>query len=195
MSAIRLNLLPHREQRRVRLRRQFWVFAAGALAIALLVAVTVHGVLETMFDAQAARNEFLKQEIARVDKQIEAVRRLREDIDALIARKKIIEALQTDRGQSVAILDELARRVPDGVYLRSIRQEGRRVSLTGIAQTNARVSSLMRNLEDSRIFETPVLIEVRTAERGARRLAEFTMTTSVRAVPGSTVAAAASVKG
>jgi type IV pilus assembly protein PilN len=195
MTAIRLNLLPHREQRRARLRRQFWVFVAGALAVALLVAVTVHGVLETMVDAQAARNEFLKQEIARVDKQIEAVRRLREDIDALIARKKIIETLQTDRGQSVAMLDELARQVPDGVYLRSIRQEGRKLNVTGVAQTNARVSSLMRNLEDSAVFESPVLVEVRTIQRGARRLADFTMTATLRAVPSSSAPAAAPAKG
>ena len=195
MSTVRLNLLPHREQRRVRLRRQFWVFVAGSLALALLVAVTVHGVLDTMIDKQAARNAFLKAEVARVDKQIEAVKRMREDIDALIARKKIIEALQTDRGQSVALLDELVRRMPEGVYLRSVRQEGRRVSLVGVAQTNARISSLMRNLEDSGIFENPVLVEAKTIERADRRLAEFSMITSLRVERSTVTPPAAAAKG
>jgi type IV pilus assembly protein PilN len=191
MSALRLNLLPHREQRRARLRRQFWVFIAGAMAAGGAAGVLVHGVLLTRIEGQVARNQFLKGEISRVDKQIEAVKRLREDIEALLARKKIIESLQADRGQTVVLLDELARQVPDGIYLRSVREESRRVTLVGLAQSNARVSTLMRNLEGTSVFENAVLQEVSTTTVGNRRLAEFSLVVTMRRGAGAAQAAPA----
>lgn len=188
MTALRLNLLPHREQRRARLRRQFWFLLAAAAAAGGAVAILVHGVLHTRFEAQVSRNNFLKGEIARVDKQIEAVKRLREDIEALLARKKIIESLQADRGQSVVLLDELVRQIPDGIVLRSFREEGRRLTLVGLAQSNARVSTLMRNLDATSVFENAVLVELKSVNEGNRRLAEFNLIVTLR--PGGASAPA-----
>ena len=130
-----------------------------------------------------------------MDKEIEAVRRLREDIQALLGRKKIIESLQTDRGQSVLLLDQLAAQTPDGLYLRSLKQDGAKITLGGYAQTNARVSTFMRNLETAGVFEQPVLVEVKAVTVNNRRLADFSLTTSLKPVrnevPGGAPAPAA----
>ncbi len=178
----RINLLPYREQRRTRQRRQFAALMAGAVVVGVAIWVAGHALLSGYIENQTARNEYLKREIAKVDKEIEAVRRLREDIQALLGRKKIIESLQTDRGQSVLLLDQLAAQTPDGLYLRSLKQDGAKITLGGYAQTNARVSTFMRNLENAGVFEQPVLVEVKAVTVNNRRLADFSLTTSLKPV-------------
>ena len=143
---IRVNLLPHREERRKGQRRQFGLLAIVFLALGGAVWLAVHGVIASYVSAQNDRNEFLKKENAKLDKQIEEIRKLRDDIQALLARKQIIEALQSDRARAVELLDQLVRQTPDGVYLKTIKQDGVKVNVTGYAQSNARVSTLMRNL-------------------------------------------------
>ena len=191
----RINLLPYREQRRTRQRRQFAALMAGAVVVGVAIWVAGHALLSGYVENQTARNEYLKREIAKVDKEIEAVRRLREDIQALLGRKKIIESLQTDRGQSVLLLDQLAAQTPDGLYLRSLKQDGAKITLGGYAQTNARVSTFMRNLETAGVFEQPVLVEVKAVTVNNRRLADFSLTTSLtpvrNEVPGGAPAPAA----
>ncbi len=191
----RINLLPYREQRRTRQRRQFAALMAGAVVVGVAIWVAGHALLSGYVENQTARNEYLKREIAKVDKEIEAVRRLREDIQALLGRKKIIESLQTDRGQSVLLLDQLAAQTPDGLYLRSLKQDGAKITLGGYAQTNARVSTFMRNLETAGVFEQPVLVEVKAVTVNNRRLADFSLTTSLKPVrnevPGGAPAPAA----
>ena len=191
----RINLLPYREQRRTRQRRQFAALMAGAVVVGVAIWVAGHALLSGSVENQTARNEYLKREIAKVDKEIEAVRRLREDIQALLGRKKIIESLQTDRGQSVLLLDQLAAQTPDGLYLRSLKQDGAKITLGGYAQTNARVSTFMRNLETAGVFEQPVLVEVKAVTVNNRRLADFSLTTSLKPVrnevPGGAPAPAA----
>jgi type IV pilus assembly protein PilN len=181
---IRINLLPHREERRKGSRRQLGVLAAGVAVLGLAIAAAVHGVIAGYVSAQNERNEFLKAENAKLDKQIAEIRKLRDDIRALLSRKQIIETLQTDRSRTVDLLDQLVRQTPDGVYLKTVKQEGLKVNLTGYAQSNARVSQFMRNLQSSALVEntatSPQLVEIKASDVNKRRLSEFNMNFTIK---------------
>ena len=153
---ILINLLPHREERRRQRKRAFFAsLVACALAGAAVTGVWF-SVLQQMTAAQQSRNSFLQAEIARLDTQIKDIANLRAEIEALKARQKAVEDLQTDRNVPVHLLNELVRQTPEGVYLTSIRQTGQVVALTGLAQTNERVSELLRNtLYNSPWLEKP----------------------------------------
>ena len=128
-----------------------------------------------MIEHQAEKNRFLKSEIATLDKQIAEIKKLKEQTEALLQRKQVIESLQVNRSETVHLFNELARQLPSGIYLKSIKQEGQKITLTGYAQSNARVSTLMRNLDDSPLLERPVLIEIKAAQAGKRRVNEFAL--------------------
>ncbi|HVF65039.1 MAG TPA: PilN domain-containing protein [Casimicrobiaceae bacterium] len=162
MSApVRINLLPHREQKRVARQRQF-VSMAMLLGIgALGVVGLVHFVLATQIEGQNSRNDLLKSEIAKLDEQIKEIDKLREQIAQVLARKQVVETLQANRNESVHLLDQLVRQLPDGIYLKSIRQSGAKVTLVGYAQSNARVSTLMRNVQASPWLASPELVEIK----------------------------------
>ena len=177
---IRINLLPHREARRKAQRRQLAVLGAMVAGLALGIAVLVHGVIAGDISAQSERNEFLKREYAKLDKEIEEIKKLKEDIQALLARKQIIETLQAERSQTVLLLDQLVRQTPDGVYLKSLKQEGLKVNVTGYAQSNARVATLMRNLESAPNLEEAQLVETKAAEVNKKRLTEFNLNFRVK---------------
>jgi type IV pilus assembly protein PilN len=172
---IRINLLPHRAEKRKQRRTQFYVLSVAMLVLGALIGMLVHSVYAGYIDRQEARNAFLKAEITKLDQQIAEIRRLKEQIDALLARKQVIEELQSTRAESVHLLNELAAGVPDGVYLKSVKQAGSRITLVGYAQSNARVSHLMRNLEDSPFLERPTLVEAKAATVDERRVSEFTL--------------------
>jgi type IV pilus assembly protein PilN len=172
---IRINLLPHREARRKANRRQLALLTAAVAGIAVGLAVLVHGIIAGYISVQSERNEFLKQENAKLEKEIDEIKKLKEDIAALLARKQIIETLQVERSQSVALLDQLVRQTPDGVYLKSLKQEGQKVNVTGFAQSNARVATLMRNLDSSERFENAQLVETKSAEVNKKRVTEFSL--------------------
>lgn len=172
---IRINLLPHREEARKAKKQQFVALAVGMLALGALVVFLGYTIINGYISHQNEANEFLKREIAVLDKQIAEIKRLKEQTQALLARKQIIEDLQRDRGETVYLLTELVRQVPDGVYLKSLKQDGAKVNITGYAQSNARVSALMRNLEASPWFERPQLIEVKAVVLNGRRSNEFAM--------------------
>lgn len=172
---IRINLLPHREEARKQRRQNFYGLALGMIALGALVGVLVSMVIGGFIDAQEEKNNFLKTEIAKLDKDIAEIKRLRSQIDALLARKQVIESLQSHRAETVHLLNELARQTPEGVYLRSIKQAGLKVTLMGYAQSNARVSTLMRNLDGSEFLEKPNLIEVKAGQIEDRRVSEFTL--------------------
>lgn len=129
------------------------------------------------------KNDFLKKEIAVLDKQIDQIKRLKEQTQALLARKQIIESLQRDRAEAVRLLSELVKQMPEGVYVRAVKQEGAKITLTGYAQSSARVSTLMRNIESSPWLEKPLLIEIKAVTVDKRRLNEFSMNAVLKRAP------------
>ena len=181
---IRINLLPHRDERRKASRRQLGVLAAGFAILGLVIAAAVHGVIAGYVSGQNERNDFLKAENAKLDKQIAEIVKLRDEIRALLSRKRIIETLQTDRSRTVDLLDQLVRQTPDGVYLKTVKQEGLKVNLTGYAQSNARVSTFMRNLQNSALVDntqtSPQLVEIKASDVNKRRLSEFNMNFTIK---------------
>jgi type IV pilus assembly protein PilN len=179
MSA-RINLLPHREERRKRARQHFYVLAGGVGIIGILIVAAVHGFYSTRIETQVERNRFLKSENAKLDKEIAEIQKLKDEIQALLARKQVIETLQTDRATTVYMLDQLVRQMPEGVYLRSLIQKGTRINLVGYAQSNARVSTLMRNIEASPWLGSPGLVEVKAVNVEKRRVSEFNMNLSLK---------------
>jgi type IV pilus assembly protein PilN len=174
---IRVNLLPHRELKRKQQQRDFLIMAGGVLGLGAAIWFAVHSYLAGQLEEQKGRNQYLEGEIAALDKQIEEIKRLKEQTAQLLARKKVVESLQANRNETVHLLDQLVRQLPDGVYLKSIKQQGNKVTINGLAQSNARVSTLMRNLESSPWLEKPSLIEIRAVgdKDKAVRLSDFTL--------------------
>jgi len=177
---IRINLLPWREARRKALNLQFFVLIGMVAGLAASIVLLVHGYYAARISTQAERNRFLTQENSKLDKQIGEIKKLKEEIQALLSRKQVIETLQGDRAQTVYLLEQLVRQTPDGVYLKSIKQTGPKINLTGYAQSNARVSTLMRNIEASPYLEKPDLVEIKVANVNNRRLSEFTMNVTLK---------------
>lgn len=172
---VRINLLPHRELKRRRQRDAFLALSAITVAIGGAVVFAVYGVIGGRIEQQQGRNAYLDGEIAKLDKQIEEIQKLREQTQAMLARKQVVETLQANRSEAVNLLDQLVRQLPEGVYLRSVKQIGGNVNLSGYAQSNARVSSLLRNLEASPWLQQPSLVEIKAATAGNARLNEFTV--------------------
>jgi len=172
---VRINLLPHREQKRAAQQRQFIVLSGLVLGLGAIVAVAGHTVIASKIDNQQGRNSFLTAEITKLDKQIEEINELKIKTQALLDRKKVVESLQSDRSMVVHLLDQLVRELPDGVYLKSIDRKGNNVKLVGYAQSNARVASLMRSLDDSPWMEAPALIETKAVIQNNLRVSEFSL--------------------
>lgn len=176
---IRVNLLPWREERRKARRQQFFALS-GVVAVAVAVIWFLgYGAINGYISAQESKNAFLKAEIALLDKDIQEIQRLKEQTDSLLSRKRIIESLQANRTETVHLFNELVRQVPEGIYLKSIKQTGSKVNLIGYAQSNARVSTLMRNLEASPVTERPDLVEIKAVAVGNRRLSEFNLNVTI----------------
>ena len=192
---IRVNLLPHREERRKAQRKHLGILAGMVAALAVAIVVLIHGVIAGYIAVQADRNTFLKKENANLDKQIEEIKKLQGEIAALLARKQVIERLQTDRAQAVHLLDQLVRQVPDGVYMKTIKQQGRRISMNGYSQSNARVSTLMRNISSSPYLENAVLVEIKAVTLGGKRVSEFTMNLNLKALQADDPKAGAAKAG
>ncbi len=194
---ILINLLPHRQDKRRQRKRAFFVSLALCAASGVAIGLLWFSVLGQMTSAQESRNAFLKAEIARLDLQIKDIATLRADIDALKARQKAVEDLQTDRNVPVHLLNELVRQTPEGVYLTTIRQTGQVVAINGTAQTNERVSEFIRNtLYNSPWLEKPELVEIKavavtTSTREQRRLFDFSMRVTLKRQQGATAAAVA----
>jgi type IV pilus assembly protein PilN len=166
-AAVRINLLPHREQKRAARQRQFISLAITLAILGLTVVGLVHGLLGAQIENQNSRNGLLKGEIAKLDEQIKEIDKLRDQIQQVLARKQIVETLQANRSETVHLLDQLVRQLPDGVYLKSIKQAGNKVTMVGYAQSNARVSTLMRNIEASPWISQPELVEVKLVAQPA----------------------------
>lgn len=179
---IRINLLPHREEARKARRQQFYVLGGLISVLATLIVFAGFTFISGYVDSQQETNNFLKTEIAKLDAQLDQIKRLKEQTQALLARKQIIENLQRDRGETVYLLSEMVSQVPEGVYLKTLKQDGLTVNMTGYAQSNARVSALMRNLEASPWLENPQLVEVKAGVLNGRRINEFVMNVTLTRV-------------
>jgi len=190
----KINLLPHREEKRKRARMHFAVL--GGMTAALGVVVVLAGWLfySQRISAQEDRNKFMKAEIAKVDKEIDEIKEVKDKIAALLARKAVIETLQTDRVQTVHLMDELVRQMPEGVFLKSVKQQGAGIDLVGYAQSNARVSTLMRNIESSPWLANPNLVEIKATNLGKMRISEFNLKLQLKK-PAAAVAKDAAKEG
>lgn len=170
---IRINLLPHRELRRKARQQQFVILAGVTFAVGLFIVWGMYAHIDGEIEHQNGRNQYLQNQITILDKQIEEVKRIKEQKQELIARQGVVEALQFDRSKIVNVLDQVARLMPDGVYLKSLKQTEQHIHLSGYAQSNAWVSTLMRNLDASPWFESPLLIEIKAATINNSRSNEF----------------------
>lgn len=172
-----INLLDWREERRERLKKQF---AQGAIAGVLVAALAVFGGMKFMdsaIDHQTQRNDMLKAEIKAIDRKIKEIEELERVKANLLARMRIIEELQASRSQTVHFFDEIVNTLPDGVFLTLIRQQGQSTTIEGVAESNGRVSTYMKNLEASEWFAQPrlVVIKTRAGDGGAGRASDFTL--------------------
>jgi type IV pilus assembly protein PilN len=180
---IRVNLLPHREEKRKRRQQQFGVLAIIAAALGLVVAGGVWVFLDQQVTQQHENVAYMKAEIDKLDKQIEEIRKIREETASLLAKKQVVEGLQSNRSEPVQLLDQLLRQLPEGVYLKAIKQTGPKVNILGYAQSNARVSTLMRNLGASPYLENPELVEIKAVpspDKSGNRVNEFNMNISIK---------------
>lgn len=173
---IRINLLPHREIARAARRRQFNTLLGLAVAAGVVIVLLGHSLIAARQSSQEARNTFLTQEIAKLDVQIGEIKKIREQTQALLERKQVVETLQSNRTEVVHLFDQMIRLLPDGLYLKSFKQEGNVVTISGYTQSSARVSTLMRNLEESPWFETVNLVEIKAAKINNLRANEFVLT-------------------
>jgi type IV pilus assembly protein PilN len=173
--ATHINLLDWRQARRDRHKKQFFTMlglaAVGSIALVLLGLLTATAAIEH----QNARNDFLKQQIAETDKKIKEIHDLENTKASLLARMQVIEQLQANRSATVNFFDEIVNTVPDGVTLTGIKQSGDSVTIEGVADSNGRVSTYMKNLEASQWFADPKLIVIKTSEKDKQRKSEFTL--------------------
>jgi type IV pilus assembly protein PilN len=183
---MRINLLPHREQKRQARERQFVSLAITLAILGVAIVALVHVILAARIDNQISRNALLKTKIAELDAQIKEIDRLRDQIQQVLARKQVVETLQSNRNEAVHLLDQLVRQLPEGVYLSSVKQTDKKVTIVGYAQSNARVSTLMRNIDGSPWLEKPELVEIRLVSvpaqgrTGPQNLNQFTLNFQIR---------------
>jgi type IV pilus assembly protein PilN len=182
---ILINLLPHREAARKRRKDTFYATLLAAALLGGVLCGVVYGWYTARIATQQSKNEFLQAEIKKLESEIKDVATLQAEIAALRARQQAVEDLQSDRNMPVNLLNELVVQLPDGVYVNSLKQEGGNVSLTGVAQSNERVSELLRNLaNNSKWFTKPELIEIQAANvtlanKEQKRVSNFSIKTQV----------------
>jgi type IV pilus assembly protein PilN len=209
---ILINLLPHREERRKRRKIAFFAGLGVAAVIGLAIVGGWYAIVEQLKAAQQDRNKFLATEIAKLDAEIKDIATLKAEIASLTARQKAVEDLQTDRNIPVYILNELVKQTPEGIYFTAVRQDAQLLNITGIAQTQERISEFLRNTAySSEWLAKPELIESKAttisgANRDVKRLFDFSMRLTVKrpqdkaaaaagqALPASAPASAAAAK-
>jgi type IV pilus assembly protein PilN len=170
-----INLLPWREERRRERKRQFFIILGTAAGITLGIIVLVHGLFTQLIEHQQVRNKYIEDQIALLDKKITEIRELEKEKQRLLDRIRAIETLQTSRPVIVHLFDELVTTLPEGVFLTEISQQGDAIAIKGVAQSNARVSSFMRNIEVSPWLKSPHLEVVEATAQDGRRLSNFTL--------------------
>ncbi|MES2181350.1 MAG: PilN domain-containing protein [Pseudomonadota bacterium] len=190
---IRVNLLPHRQARREARQREFGLMAAFTALAAAVIIFLGWTYINSETDTQIERNGRLDKAIVGLDKEIADIKNLKDQISTVLERKQVVENLQTNRSQAVVLLDELSRQLPEGMYLKSIKQVGNVITIDGVADTNARVATLVRNLSTSNWLESPNLIEIKSVVVNTLKQNAFTLSVNVK-VPKIDDAAGADAK-
>ncbi len=179
-----INLLPWRQDLRQRRRKEFLFGIVGAAVLAAVVALVAHWSVNAMIDSQNRRNELLKSEISELDKAIEQILALEEQKARMISRMEVIDRLQASRPEVVKLFDQIVATLPEGVYLTSVKQSGKKIEFDGVAQSSTRVSAFMRNIDASESLMSPELKVIQTGTNAGPG-AQFTMFASQRAAPGA----------
>lgn len=178
---IRVNLLPHRQIKREARQRQFGLMAAFTAIVASAIVFMAYTVINARIDSQTERNARLDAAIVKLDKEIKDIQDLKDQITAMLERKQVVENLQTNRSQAVIVFDELSRQLPEGMYFKSIKQVGDVITLEGVADTNARVATLVRNYNASTWLESPGLVEIKAVTANGQKQNVFTLTVKLKA--------------
>ena len=179
-----INLLPWRQELRQRRRKEFLYGIVGAVLLAAVITLVANLVVSSMIDAQNRRNELLKAEIAELDKAIEQILALEEQRDRMISRMEVIDTLQASRPEVVKLFDQIVSTLPEGVYLTSVKQNGKKLEFNGVAQSSTRVSAFMRNLDAAESLSSPELKVIQTGG-GTNPGAQFTLFAAQRAAAGA----------
>lgn len=179
---IRINLLPHREQKRQAKVRRFAMFLGVFAAAGAVIVAAGFLFLSQRIDNQNARNAYLEEVNAALDRELAEIETLKKERSDLLSRKEAVERLQSNRAEAVKIMDQLVRQLPEGIYLTEVNQTGQEMELVGHAQSSARVATFMRALEDSPQFETPTLIKIESKVEDGQRVGEFRLKIKVTRV-------------
>lgn len=190
----RINLLPWREERRKERQREFGMIAGFAAFVSVVIVVYAHMHITGLIETQEARNGFLTQEIAQLDKKIAEIKNLEKQRAELLARMTVIQELQRSRPEMVHVVDELVRTLPDGVHYISIKQAGGQITLAGIADSNGRVATFMRNLETSGWLEQPSLDQTQAYDKDGQRAVAYILRVSQKQPQAGSDAAPAPTK-
>jgi type IV pilus assembly protein PilN len=177
---IRVNLLPHRQIKREARQREFGLMALFSAIAAAVIIFLGYTFINAKIDAQAERNSRLDAAIVKLDKEIADIKDLKDQISTMLERKQVVENLQTNRSQAVVVLDELSRQLPEGMYLKSIKQQGNVISMEGVADTNARVATLVRNLSTSNWMESPSLVEIKSVVVNTLKQNAFSLNVNIK---------------
>lgn len=178
---IRVNLLPHRQLKREARQRQFGLMAAFTASVAVALIFMAYTIISAKTESQIERNNRLTMAIAKLDKEIADIKELKNQISVMLERKQVVENLQINRSQAVIILDEVSRQLPDGMFLKSIKQVGDVITIEGVADTNARVATLVRNFDSSSRLDSPSLVEIKAVTTNNQKQNIFTMTVKLKA--------------
>ncbi|MDZ4099183.1 MAG: PilN domain-containing protein [Methylophilaceae bacterium] len=192
---IRINLLPHRQIKRAERQRQFNLMLVGTAVLAGAIIFMGHTFISAQLSSQNERNQRLEAANAKLDKEIEEIKELKSQINDVLERKQIVENLQSNRSQAVVVLDDLSRQLPEGTYLKLISQKGSLIDIQGIADINARVATLVRNLANSEWMETPNLLEIQAVTISNVRYNDFKMNVKLKAQQAPEVDAPTPARG
>jgi type IV pilus assembly protein PilN len=173
---VRINLLPHRQIRREQRQKQFNSLLALVVIAGAAITFLGHSYIGSRIEHQQERNQRLQSAIAQLDKDIAEIKDLKNRISDVLARKQVVEDLQKGRGKAVILLDEIARQLPEGTYLKSVSQQGDLIRLEGVADTDTRVVTLIRNLAASKWMDSPELIQIQAVTINNLRQSAFTLT-------------------
>jgi type IV pilus assembly protein PilN len=188
-----INLLPWRQELRQRRRKEFLAGIVAAVVLAGIITLIANFAVSSMIDAQNRRNDLLKAEIAELDKAIEQILVLEDQKARMISRMEVIDRLQASRPQVVKLFDQIVSTLPEGVYLTSVKQSGKKLTFDGVAQSSTRVSAFMRNIDASESLAEPELKVIQTGANAGPG-AQFTLFASQRAAAGEAEADAEAEK-